>query len=211
MDYCIYETDNDYKANMVIDILKTNKIMSYTKNLGIQNLYGSSKLITGRDLLAGKIKIYIESEDVKKAEKLLKDIPFLKKKIETIENDEIEKEKYIIERALVFSLASIFIIPFFYNLEYLIYFFRKNMKVKYFYLIFNILFLLFSIIFCIGGFEYLKGIWKANIFFTTAFGIGKCIKFHNQNSNLKYLMIVPIIMLIISYIIADKIYGIVLF
>jgi hypothetical protein len=211
MEYCIYETDNEYKARMAVNILKKNKIIAYCKNLGIQNLYGDSKLFTGNDLIIGEIKVCVDGKNAGKAKQIINNIPFLKKKIKTIENDEIEKEKYNSQRALMFSVATIFIIPFFFNLEYIIYCFINKLRVRYILLIVNSLFLLFTIIFCVNSFEYIKLIWKANIFFTSAFSIGKSIELHKRKSKLEYLMIVPIILLIISYSIADQIYSIKLF
>jgi len=71
--------------------------------------------------------------------------------------------------------------------------------------------LLFSIIYCINSFEYLKFIWKTNLIFTTAFSIGKSIELHKKNSNLKYLMIIPIILLILSYNIAYQFFELIIF
>jgi len=113
MDYCIYETDEEYKARMVVNIFKKHKINTFCKNLGIQNLYGDSKLFVGSDLIIGEIKVYVEKKNIGKAKRIINNIPFLQKKIKTIENDEIEKEKYNAQRALYFSVTTIFIIPFF--------------------------------------------------------------------------------------------------
>jgi hypothetical protein len=59
-------------------------------------------------------------KNVGKAKQIINNIPFLKKKIKTIENDKIEKDKYDAERALMFSVASMFIVPFFFNLGYIL-------------------------------------------------------------------------------------------
>ena len=211
MDFCIYETDEEYKARMVVNILKKYKINTFCKNLGIQNLYGDSKLFVGSDLIIGEIKVYVEKNNFIKSKQIINNIPFLKKKIKTIENDEIEKNKYNAQRALTFSVTTIFIIPFFFNLEYLIFSFKNKLRVRYILAIINILFLSFSIISCINSFEYLKFIWKINLFFTTAFCIGKGIELHKKNSKLKYLLIIPIMLLIISYNIAYKYLGLKLF
>jgi hypothetical protein len=211
MEYCIYETDDDYKARMVVSILEKNKIATFCKNLGIQNLFGDSKLFTGNDLVVGEIKIYVKEEDTEKARQIIDEIAFLKKEVKTIENDEVKKNIYVVQRSLFFSVASFFIVPFFFNLEYLIYCFKNNIKVKYILLIVNVLCLSISVILCITNFEYFKIIWKGNLFFTTAFSIGKYVDLHNKKSKLRYIMIIPIILLIISYNIADQIYGIKLF
>jgi hypothetical protein len=211
MEYCIYETDDDYKAKMAVKILEKNKIRTFCKNMGTQNLFGDSKLFTGGDLIIGEIKIYVDEKDFGKAKQIINKIPFLAKKIKTIENDEIEKNKYMFQRSLLFSFASLFIIPFFFNLEYLIYFFIKKLRERYILVMINALYLSISIIFCITNFEYIKFIWKGNLFFTFAFSIAKGIELHKKRSKLKYLMIIPIILLILSYNIADKIYNIKLF
>ncbi|GHT80014.1 hypothetical protein FACS1894130_10410 [Spirochaetia bacterium] len=211
MEHCIYETDDEYKAKMVVNILKKNKILTFSKNMGIQNLFGDSKLFVGSDLIVGEIKIYVKEGDIGKAKQIINRIPFLKKEIKTIDNDEIKKKTYIMQRALVFSVATLFIIPFFFNLEYLIYCFKNNSRVRYILLVINILYMLLSIVFCIKSFEYTKMIWKWNLFFTLAFSIGKGIELHNKKSKLKYLMIIPIILLILSYNIAYQMYGIQLF
>jgi hypothetical protein len=211
MDNIIYETDDEYKARMVVNILKKNKIKTFCKNLGIQNLYGDSKLFTGTDLIVGSIKVYVEERNIGKAKQIINNVPFLRKEIRTIENDDIQKDKYIAQRALMFSVATLFIIPFFFNLEYLIYCFNKKFSIRYILLIINVLYLLFSVVLCIISFEYLKIIWAWNLFFTFAFSIGKGIELHNKKSKLKYLMVIPIILLILSYNIADQIYGIKLF
>jgi hypothetical protein len=211
MDNCIYETDDDYKARMVVSILKTNKIKTFCKNLGTQNLYGDSKLFTGTDLIVGSIEVYVEEKNIGKAKQIINNDPFLKKKIQTIENDEVQKEKYSTQRALMFSFAALFIIPFFFNLEYLIYCFIQKFKIGYILLLINVLYLSFSVVLCIKSFEYLVMIWKGNLFFTVAFSIGKAIDLHKKKSKLKYLMIIPIVLLILSYNIADQIYGIKIF
>ena len=209
MEYCIYGTDEDYKARMAIDILKENKIIAYSKNMGIQNLFGDSKLFTGSDLIIGEIKIFVKEDDVEKAKQILSNIPFLKNTIKTIENDEIKKDSYSSQRALIFSVCSLFIIPFFFNLEYLIHYLSK--RKNYVLLIINSMYFLFSIIMCFNSFDYLKFIWKGNLFFTLAFSIGKWVELHRKKSKLAYLMIIPIIFLILSYNIADQIYGIKIF
>ena len=73
------------------------------------------------------------------------------------------------------------------------------------------MYLLFSIIMCFNSFTYLKFIWKGSLFFTLAFSIGKWVELHGKKSKLAYLMIIPIILLILSYNIADQIYGIKIF
>ena len=212
MDYCIYETEDDYKARMVVDILKKRKIVTFCKNFGIQNLYGDSKLFTGTDLIVGDIKIYVKNNDVGKAKQIINKIEYLKNNSNRIiENDEIKKNTYISQRSLMFSITSLFIIPFFFNLEYILYCFRKKIKIKYIILIINCSYFLFSIITCILSFEYLKLIWKLNIFFTLAFSIGKYLELHKKKSKIAYLMIIPIILLIISYNIAYQLFGIKLF
>jgi hypothetical protein len=211
MDYCIYETDDDYKARMVVNILKKNKIKTFCKNLGIQNLYGDSKLFTGMDLIVGSIEIYVEEKNIGKAKQIINNEPFLKKKIQTIENDEFQKDKYSTQRALMFSFAALFVIPFFFNLEYLIYCLVKKLKVGYILVLINVMYLSFSVVLCINSFEYLRMIWAGNLFFTVAFSIVKAIDLHKKKSKLKYLMIVPIVLLILSYNIADQIYGIKVF
>jgi hypothetical protein len=112
MEYCVYETDDDYKARMVVNLLKKNKIKTFCKNLDIQNLYGDSKLMTGCDLIVGEIKVYVEGKNIGKAKKIINNVPFLKKKIKTIENDEIEKNKYEAQRTLLFSITTLFVVPF---------------------------------------------------------------------------------------------------
>jgi hypothetical protein len=208
MDYCIYETSEEYKARMVVNILKKNKIKTFCKNLGIQNLYGDSKLFTGMDLIVGEIKVYVEKKNIGKAKQIIMNIPFLQNKIHTIENDEIQRNKYIAQRALLFSIASLFIIPFFFNLEYLIYSFKRRLNIRYILSIINISYFLFSIILCISNLNYLKFIWKGNIFFTLAFSIGKSIELNKKKSKLEYLMIIPIILLFVSIFIAELILNI---
>ena len=207
MEYCIYETDDDYKARMVVNILKKNKIMTFCKNMGIQNLFGESKFFTGNDLIVGEIKIYVKEKDVGKAKRIINKVAFLKKEIRTIENDEVKRNAYIIQRSLLFSITSLFIVPFFFNLEYIIYSFKNNLKVKYILLVINILCLLFSTILCITSFEYVKLIWKGNFFITMAFSIGKYIELHIKKSKLRYIMVIIIILLIIGYNIIDPYMG----
>jgi hypothetical protein len=211
MEYCIYKTDDDYKAKMVINILKKKKIMTFCKNMYIQNLFGYSKLITGTDLIVGEIMIYVKEKDVGKAKQIINQVTFIKHRIKTIENNEIKKDTYISQRTLIFSFATLFIIPFFFNFEYLIHCFRKKLKVKYILLAINIFYLLFSIILCITNFDYTKFIWKWNLLFTFVFSMGKYIELHEKKSKLKYLMAIPIILLILSYNIADQLFGIKLF
>jgi hypothetical protein len=211
MEYCIYKTDDDYKAKMVVNILKKNKIMTFCKNMYIQNLFGYSKLITGSDLIVGEIKIYAKEKDVGKAKQIINHVTFIKQKIKTIENDEIKKDTYISQRTLIFSFATLFIIPFFFNLEYLIYCFRKKLRVRYISLGINIFYLLFSMILCANNFDYIKFIWKGNLFFTLFFSIEKYIDLDKEKSKLKFLMIVPIILLILSYHIVNQIFGIKIF
>jgi hypothetical protein len=64
---------------------------------------------------------------------------------------------------------------------------------------------------CINSFEYVKLIWKGNLFFTIAFSIGKFIELHKKKSKFAFLIIIPTILLILSYNIADIIYGIKIF
>ena len=211
MEYCIYKTDDEYKAMMVVDILKKNKILTYCKNLKLQNLYGESKLWTGSDLIVGEIKIFIKNEDIEKSKRVIDCVPFLKQEYGTIENDKNKMVTYTIQRAFCFSLLSSFIIPFFFNIEYIIYFIKNNVKAKYIILISNTICFLLSLTICIFSFDFIKIIWKWNLLFIPAFCIGKYIDFYRRESNLKYLMIIPIILLIISYNIADLIFNIRLF
>ena len=211
MEICIYETDEDYKARMVVNILKKNRIMSFCKNLGIQNLYGYSKLFTGSDLIVGGIKVYVKQSDAGKAKQIINRINYLKNTNRTIENDKIKKDTYISQRALMFSIASFFIIPFFFNIEYIIYCFKNKLRVKYLILILNISYFLFSIVFCFYNHEFLRNIWKWNFFLTLAFSIGKGIDLNKKQSKYKYLMILPTMLLIISYGIADQVFNIRIF
>jgi len=211
MNYCIYETDDDYKAKMLIDFLEEEGIFTYTVNMGLQNLYGDSKLWTGTDLIVGGIKIYVKENDLEKAKQIIEETSFFKNDYKTIEDDTLKKDTYFIQRSFCFSFLSIFIIPFFFNLEYIIYSFKNNIKAKYYILIFNVLCLLISVISCIFSFEYFKLIWKWNLLFTSAFSIGKGIDLHNKKSKLKYSMIIPIVLLILSYNIAYQIFEIKLF
>jgi len=211
MDYCIYETDDEYKAKMLIDILKDENILTYTVNMGLQNLYGDSKLWTGTDLIVGGIKIYIKQNDIEKAKQIIDEIPFLKNNYKTIEDDNFKKDTYFIQRSFLFSFLSIFIIPFFFNLEYIIYSFKNNIKAKYYILIFNVLSFFISIFSCIVSFDYLKLIWRWNLLFTLVFSIIKYIDLNKKQSKLKYTMIIPIILLILSYNIAYQVFGIILF
>ena len=211
MEICIYETNQEYKARMVIDLLEENEIYTFSKNLGLQNLYGDSKLWTGNNLIVGDIKIYVKNEDFDKAKNIIDQIPLLKEKFNTIENDENENNTYFIQRALLSSFLSFFIVPFFFNLEYIIYCFRNNIRTKSILLIVNVLCLALSLILCIGSFEFTKTIWKWNLLFTFAFSIGKFIELHNNKRKIKYLMIIPIILLIASFNIADQLFGIRLF
>lgn len=184
MEYCVYETDDDYKARMVVNLLKKNKIKTFCKNLDIQNLYGDSKLITGCDLIVGEIKVYVEERNIGKAKQIINNVPFLKRKIKTIENDENEKNKYEAQRTLVFSITTLFVVPFFFNLEYIIHCFNKKLSIRYILLIINILYLSFSIISCVNSFEYIKFIWKANIFFTLFFSIKNIMSLKKENQNI---------------------------
>ena len=211
MEYCVYETDDDYKARMVVNILKKNKIKTFCKNLDIQNLYGDSKLITGCDLIVGEIKVYVEERNIGKAKQIINNVPFLKRKIKTIENDENEKNKYEAQRTLVFSITTLFVVPFFFNLEYIIHCFNKKLSIRYILLIINIFYLSFSIIFCVNSFEYIKFIWKANIFFTLFFSIKKYYELKKRKSKYRDLMYIPTILLILSYIIAEIIFNIRIF
>jgi hypothetical protein len=104
MDYCIYKTDDEYKARMVIDILKKHNIITFSKNLGIQNLHGDSKLFTGCDLIVGEIKIYVKENGIEYAKQIVRDVPFLKNKITTIENDDIKKKAIVYKEHYYFQL-----------------------------------------------------------------------------------------------------------
>ena len=211
MYYCVYETDEEYKARMVVNILKKRKIKTFCKNLGIQNLFGDSKMFTGMDLIVGEVKVYVEGKNYGRAKKIIKNSIFLEKKFKTIENDEIQMEKYKIQRSLMFSITSLLILPFFYNMEYIIFCFRKKISVRYIILILNISYLLFSIMLCINNPEYLKSIWKWNFFIILAFSIGKGIELKKKKSKLSDFMSIPIILLISSYIIAEIFFDIRIF
>jgi len=210
MDCCIYETDSDYKARVVIDVLKEENILTYSVNMGLQNLYGDSKLWTGSDLIVGEIKIYVKEEDYEKAKQIIEETTFLKNDFKTIEDDKVKKDTYIIQRSFLFSAASLLIIPFFFNLEYVIYCFKNNLKAKYILLLANVFCLVFSIVLCLGSFEYIKSIWKWNFLITSLFCIGKGITLYKKKSKLVYILLIPIILLILSYVIAEM-HGIKLF
>jgi hypothetical protein len=208
MEYCIFETNEEYKARMVINLLEKYKIKTFCKNLGVQNLFGDSKLFTGMDLIIGDVKVYIERKNIGKAKRIINNTLFLQNNIKTIENDEIQKDKYIAQKALLFSITSLFIIPFFFNLEYLIYSFKRKLSVKYILLFMNISYLLFSIISCINDFDYLKYIWKGNILLVIILSIKKSNELNKRKSKLEYLMIIPIILIIVSIFVAELILDI---
>jgi hypothetical protein len=205
MEYCIYETDSDYKARILINILKKKKINSYCKNFDIQNLYGDSKLFTGNDLIVGEIKIYVEKKDIRKAKQIINDNPILEKKFKTIEDDVNEKNKYIAQRSLMFSMATFFILPFFFNLEYLIYCFKNKFRTRYILLILNILFISLSVMFCINSLEYIKFLWKGNFYIMLVFSIGKYIELYKKKSKIKYFMVLLIVLIFTGYNIIDQI------
>ncbi|MDR1390588.1 MAG: DUF2007 domain-containing protein [Treponema sp.] len=200
MECCIYETDDDYKAAMAVNVLKKNRILTFAKNRGIQNLFGDSKLYTGSDLIVGEIKIYVKETHAEKAKQVIGNMPLLRKRIKTIENDVIKKNAYMAQRTLFFAAASLFIIPFFFVIDYLVYCFRNHFKVRYILLMAHIVCISISAVFCIKSFEYAKLIWKLNLLFIPAFSLGKYIELRNKK--IKYLLFIPVLLLILSYNVA---------
>jgi hypothetical protein len=198
MEYCVYESGDDYKARIVLDILEKNGISTYCINMS-------------SDLCVSSVKICVKEEDIENATELINQLPFLKNNFETTEYNENERNSYIIQGSWISSFLSFFIVPFFFNLEYIIYLFKNNIKTKYILLIANVLSLLLSIVFCIGSFEFANFIWKWNSLVTLIFSVGKFIELHNKKSNTKYFMIIPIILLILSYVIAYQVFNIRLF
>ena len=71
MERCVFSGNNEIEALQIKELLESNGIVTYVKNLHIQNLFGATKMFTGMDLLAGNIEIYVSEYDVDKAIALL--------------------------------------------------------------------------------------------------------------------------------------------
>jgi hypothetical protein len=214
MEVCIYETTEVYKASMVMNILRKRKIRSFCKNMYIQNLHGDSKFLTGIDLIVGTIKIYVDKNKSGMARQIILNNHFFDDHYKTIENDKMEKDKYIILRLLMFSILSLFITPIFFNVTKLVFCFRNRILkpfLKYGILAINIVYFLFSISICITSKEYSIFIWKANILILSFFCINEYIEYDKKKSNIKYFFIIPIVLLILSFNIGYYIFNITIF
>ncbi len=66
-DRLFYSSNNYIEAKQVQDLLDQNNIVNYLKNEHIQNLFGDTRFLLGKDIIAGDIKIMVSEADFERA------------------------------------------------------------------------------------------------------------------------------------------------
>ena len=77
METEIFVTDSIIEAKQIQEILTAHNIPNYLKNEYTQNLFGDSRLLFGKDIVAGSVKIVISDQDIDKALQVLGNTTFI--------------------------------------------------------------------------------------------------------------------------------------
>jgi hypothetical protein len=160
MEKCIFSGNNDIEILQIKELLENNGIITYVKNLHIQNLLGATKMFTGIDLLADNIEIYVSEHDADNAIALLNDKnntsnneyeEFIEDEIHDVSeknnDDKInDYDKSILGKSFYLSFLSFFITPLFFNIEYLIHLWKNKKNIAVVYSIITIISMSFTIL-----------------------------------------------------------------
>jgi hypothetical protein len=77
METEIFVTDSIIEAKQIQEILTAHNIPNYLKNEYTQNLFGDSRLLFGKDIVAGSVKIVISDQDIDRALQVLGNTTFI--------------------------------------------------------------------------------------------------------------------------------------
>jgi hypothetical protein len=169
---CVFSTNDESEAMYVKDLLESHEIDVMVRNQFTQNLFGTAKIFSGVDPVAGSIEVFVDEKNVDQSlEILCADIrlsPNLKDdcieqdnidEIESIGNTEDEEsDEFKYKRAVLFAYwltaISFVIIPILVNIPNLVRIYRKRKSVFWMLAGLNLLFP------CIALVVILKGLYQ---------------------------------------------------
>lgn len=123
----LYETENQIELGKVKSILDEHNIVYYVKNEHTQNLLSGTALVSGYDVVAGSMRLYVSDTELDKALEILEDYLPAKEVIEETpydynvnnsEKETLDENRSDIVKLVLLVMSSYILAPSLYAIKY---------------------------------------------------------------------------------------------